>query len=195
MKRLFDIAASLAGLVLLAPVLLGIAIAIKLDSSGPVLFRQQRIGRRGMPFMIHKFRSMRAAGAAAHAPQITIGTDPRITRVGRLLRHYKLDELPQLVDVLRGKMSIVGPRPEVPRYVELYPDDIRDTVLSVRPGITDRSSILFRNEADLLSQADDPEAYYIDEIMPVKLEHHVYYVQHQNFIEDIRIIFATLKAI
>ena len=153
LKRLFDIAASAIGLLLLAPVLLGIAIWIKRDSPGPVFFRQERIGRHGQPFRIYKFRSMRQDNAGL---QITVGEDARITRSGRFIRAYKLDELPQLINVLRGDMIVVGPRPEVPRYVALYPAEVRAEVLSVRPGITDLASVQYRSESTLLTPSCRP---------------------------------------
>jgi len=194
-KRLFDIICSLIGLILTSPVLATAAIAVRLDSPGPILFRQRRVGLNGRTFLIHKFRTMSTAPEQGEAAQITVGADPRITRVGRFLRHYKLDELPQLYDVLRGEMSLVGPRPEVPKYVEHYPAEIREQVLSIRPGITDRSSILFRNESDLLAKEADPEAYYVQHILPVKLGHHLEYVRSASVWEDVKIIVATLRAI
>jgi lipopolysaccharide/colanic/teichoic acid biosynthesis glycosyltransferase len=197
-KRLFDLLAAGAGALVLAPPLLGIALWIKLDSPGPVLFRQVRVGRHGVPFDIYKFRTMRhrpdqerrVAGA-----QLTVGRDPRVTRAGRFLRHYKLDELPQLFNVLEGTMSLVGPRPEVPRYVECYPPAVRNTVLSVAPGITDLAAILYRDESAILGQARDPEQAYVDTILPVKLEYYQRYVRERSFWLDLRIIFRTLAAI
>ena len=217
-KRLFDLLCAGAGLVLLAPLLLGIALWIKFDSPGPVFFRQQRVGRFGALFRIHKFRSMRAdaarngaqAGAKNDAqddaqddalggdrngPQITVGADPRITRAGRFLRRTKLDELPQLLDVLAGSMSLVGPRPEVPRYVALYPTALRDKVLSVRPGITDPASIEYRDESTLLAQAADPERVYIEQVMPAKLRFAAEYVDRMSLANDLRLIGATLRSL
>jgi len=193
-KRLFDILLSALGLVLLCPVLLATALWVKLDSPGPALFRQQRIGRHGKPFAIHKFRTMRV-DAPALGPQITIGADPRITRSGSLLRRYKLDELPQLWDVLRGAMSLVGPRPEVARYVALYPDDLRQLVLSVRPGITDLASIEYRDESTVLAGSSDPERSYIEEVMPAKLALAAQYVQTRSLRGDVRLILRTLRII
>ena len=189
LKRLFDIAASCIGLLLLAPVLLGIAVWIKRDSSGPVFFRQQRIGRHGQPFRIYKFRSMRQDNAGL---QITVGADDRITRSGHFIRAYKLDELPQLINVLLGDMSIVGPRPEVPRYVALYPADVRAEVLSVRPGITDLASVQYRSESTLLAQSSNPEQTYVDTILPAKLALCRQYVRERSFWLDLRIIGMTL---
>ncbi|MDP3189156.1 sugar transferase [Limnobacter sp.] len=193
-KRLFDILLSAAGLVCLSPALIVIAVLIKRDSSGPVFFRQERIGQHGKPFRIHKFRTMTVAQPGS-AMQITVGHDARITRVGDVLRHYKLDELPQLIDVLQGKMSLVGPRPEVPKYVALYPEPTKSIVLSVRPGITDLASIEYRSESDLLGQSSNPEQTYIEEVMPAKLAYCVQYVQQQSLWLDIQIIVRTFLAI
>jgi lipopolysaccharide/colanic/teichoic acid biosynthesis glycosyltransferase len=191
-KRLFDIALSALGLLLLAPLLLLVALWVKLDSPGPVLFRQQRVGRFGRPFLIHKFRTMRVDEAG---PQITVGADPRITRSGRRLRASKLDELPQLWDVLRGAMSLVGPRPELPRYVALYPAELREIVLSVRPGITDLASLEFRHESELLARAADPEREYVDVVMPKKLALARRYVETASLVQDLRIIWRTLATL
>lgn len=192
-KRLFDVLAAGAGLLVLAPLLLAVALWIKFDSPGPVLFRQQRVGRHGVPFAILKFRTM--AHRAPQERQLTVGQDARVTRAGRLLRHAKLDELPQLFNVLQGTMSLVGPRPEVPRYVACYPPAVRDTVLSVAPGITDWASILYKEESAILGRAADPERAYIDTILPVKLGYYQRYVREQSFWLDLRIIFHTLAAI
>jgi lipopolysaccharide/colanic/teichoic acid biosynthesis glycosyltransferase len=193
-KRLFDLVFSLTGLLLLSPVLLLIAILIKLDSPGPVFFRQVRVGRGGVPFRIHKFRTM---STAIDTPglQLTVGADPRITRTGRWLRKYKLDELPQLIDVLQGSMSLVGPRPEVPKYVEYYSREQKDIVLSVRPGITDNASIEYRDENDILAESDNPEQDYIEKILPVKLGYYLRYVAERSMIGDIAIILRTVRAI
>ncbi len=193
-KRLFDLIGAGAGLLLLMPLLLGIALWIKLDSRGPVFFRQQRVGRHGVLFRIHKFRSMRA-DAPALGPQLTVGADPRITRAGRILRAAKLDELPQLLDVLAGTMSLVGPRPEVPRYVALYPPALRDKVLSVRPGLTDPASIAYRDESAVLARAADPERVYVEQIMPAKLRHAAEYVDRATLCTDLRLIGSTLRAL
>ncbi|MFY8117841.1 MAG: sugar transferase [Roseateles sp.] len=191
-KRAFDLLLSALGLLLLAPVLLLIALWVKLDSPGPVFFRQERVGRFGRPFFIHKFRTMRVDNAGL---QITVGVDPRITRAGRVLRASKLDELPQLWDVLRGAMSLVGPRPEVPRYVALYPPQLREIVLSVRPGITDPASLSFRNESELLAAAADPEREYVEVVMPTKLRLAAAYVRRATLRSDLRVILATLGAL
>ncbi len=190
-KRLFDLLLSGLGLVVMALPFLLIAIVIKLDSHGPVFFRQTRVGRRGREFRIHKFRTMR------HAPGektslITMENDPRITRVGRWLRRNKLDEFPQLLDVLAGDMSLVGPRPEVPKYVALYPPEIRRLVLSVRPGITDEASILFHRESELLAGSTDLEVEYTQRILPAKLAIYQRYVGERNLARDATILLRTI---
>ena len=192
-KRLFDVLAATVGLTLLAPALLAIALWIRLDSPGPALFRQRRVGRHGRHFDIYKFRTM--AARADEGRQLTVGLDPRITRAGRFLRRTKLDELPQLLNVLEGTMSLVGPRPEVPRYVDRYPPTVRQTVLSVAPGITDLAAILYKDENDILGRAQDPERAYVETILPVKLEYYQRYVRERSFWLDLRIIFRTLAAI
>lgn len=195
LKRLFDIFFSAIGILFLLPMGVLVAILIKLDSAGPVFFRQVRVGRGGALFRIHKFRTM-ITDAERKGLQITVGgTDPRVTRVGYFLRKYKVDELPQLIDVLRGVMSFVGPRPEVPKYVELYPADLRDIILSVRPGITDQASIEMMDENDLLANRADPEQIYINEIMPIKIRYYVEYVQRASLGRDLRLIALTLKKI
>jgi lipopolysaccharide/colanic/teichoic acid biosynthesis glycosyltransferase len=191
-KRVFDLVLSAVGLLVLSPLLLLIAAWIKLDSPGPVFFRQERVGRHGRRFLIHKFRTMRHAPHEQGA-QITVGADTRITRAGQVLRRHKLDELPQLIDVLAGTMSLVGPRPEVPRYVALYPPELRDKVLSVRPGITDPASIEFRDESDLLACAGDPERAYIEQVMPAKLRSAADYVDRMSIRTDLRLIGLTLR--
>ncbi|MGM9516918.1 sugar transferase [Roseateles sp. DB2] len=193
-KRLFDILAAGLGLLLLSPLLLAVALWIRWDSPGPVLFRQERVGRGGRPFFIHKFRSMRV-DAPALGPQITIGEDPRITASGRFIRRSKIDELPQLWDVLRGAMSLVGPRPEVPRYVALYPADLRDLVLSVRPGITDPASLAFRDESERLAGAADPERAYVEDILPAKLRLSAAYVRQASLLTDLKLIMGTLRSL
>ncbi len=190
-KRIFDIAVSLAGLLLLAPLLLALAVAVRLDSAGPALFRQERVGRHGRPFRIAKFRTMRPGAG----PLVTAGGDPRVTRLGAWLRHWKLDELPQLWNVLRGDMSLVGPRPEVPRYVAHYPDDLRRCVLSVRPGITDPAAVRFRHEEALLAAATDPERCYVEEILPAKLALYADYVARRSFATDLGVLGATVRVI
>jgi lipopolysaccharide/colanic/teichoic acid biosynthesis glycosyltransferase len=189
---LFDMLLSALGLLLLSPLLLAIAVWVKLDSPGPVFFRQERVGRFGVPFRIHKFRTMTHGGAGA---LITVGGDARITRAGAFLRRAKLDELPQLIDVLRGTMSLVGPRPEVPRYVAMYPPALRDKVLSVRPGITDIASLTYRDENDLLARAVDPEREYVNVVMPAKLQLAAQYVDHASLRFDLQLILRTLRLV
>lgn len=193
-KRLFDLLLSSIGLLLLAPLLLLIAALIKLDSPGPVLFRQERVGRFGQPFRIHKFRTMRHE-PAGQGLQITVGADRRITRVGGFLRASKLDELPQLFDVWLGDMSLVGPRPEVPRYVAHYPAELREKVLSVRPGITDIASIEYRDESAVLARAADPEHAYVNEVLPHKLALAARYVERSSLWLDMWLIWRTVVAI
>lgn len=193
-KRLFDLLFAGAGVLVLSPLLLLLALAIKLDSPGPVFFRQERVGQSGRLFRIHKFRTM-ATDSERKGLQITVGTDARITRVGAVLRQYKLDELAQLLDVLKGDMSLVGPRPEVPRYVACYPADVRRQVLSVKPGITDRASIEFKDENAILGEAADAERAYIEQVLPIKLGYYQEYVRAHSVMGDLRIIFATLGAV
>lgn len=192
-KRLFDLVAASLGLLALAPLLALIALWVWLDSPGPVFYRQQRVGRGGVLFDIFKFRTM-FARPPDHR-QLTVGHDPRVTRAGRFLRHYKLDELPQLLNVVQGTMSLVGPRPEVPRYVACYPPQARALVLSVAPGITDWASILYKEESVILGRAADPEKAYIETILPAKLEYYVRYVRERSFWVDLRIICRTLAAV
>ena len=191
-KRSFDWLASSIGLLLLAPLLMMLALLIKIDSPGIVFFRQERVGRGGKVFRIHKFRTM-ATDVDYNGLQITVGADRRVTRLGKWLRKYKLDELPQLVDVWLGHMSIVGPRPEVPRYVAFYPTELRNLILSVRPGITDKASIEFKDENEILGSAVDPNNVYINDILPIKLSYYVQYVNDQSFLGDIFLIFRTIK--
>ena len=190
LKRLFDVFCAALGLFALLPVLLLISVWIKLDSPGPVFFRQVRVGRFGIPFRIHKFRTMRVN--AEQTGRLTVGRDSRITRSGHLLRKTKLDELPQLIDVLVGKMSLVGPRPEVQEFIDCYPDNIKATVLSVRPGITDRASIEMVDENEILSTYLDPQQAYVEHILPMKQSYYIDYVKKNNIIIDIKIIFLTI---
>lgn len=194
LKRWFDLLASGLGLIALSPLLVLIALLIKMESKGAVFFRQERVGRYGKTFRIHKFRTM-ITDAELKGLQITVGADARVTRVGEVLRKYKLDELPQLIDVLAGDMSLVGPRPEVPRYVAFYPEDTKGVVLSVRPGITDWASIEYKDENRILGLAEDPHRAYIEQVLPVKLGYYVDYVRCRTFLGDLKIIFTTLGAI
>ena len=187
-KRLFDIAGAALALALLSPLLLLVALRIKLDSPGPVFFRQQRVGRRGVSFHIHKFRTM-AHGAAGL--QITVGADPRITRAGAWLRRTRIDELPQFIDVLQGTMSLVGPRPEVPRYVAHYPSGLRERVLAVRPGITDPASLGAMDESAVLAGAADPEREYIEHILPAKLQRSADYAEQASLGSDLAVLWRT----
>jgi lipopolysaccharide/colanic/teichoic acid biosynthesis glycosyltransferase len=191
-KRLFDLAGSALALLLLAPLLALIALRVKLDSPGPVFFRQERVGRGGQPFRIHKFRTM-VADAPQRGPALTVGADPRITASGAWLRRTRLDELPQLIDVLQGHMSLVGPRPEVPRYVQHYPPGLRERALAVRPGITDPSSLAHLDEGELLAAAADPEREYIERILPRKLQAAADYAERASLWTDLRVIARTLK--
>lgn len=188
-KRLFDLLGALLALLLLSPLLLGVALWIKLDSPGPVFYRQERVGRFGVPFFIHKFRSMHAG---AMGLPITVGEDPRITRAGRVLRRTRLDELPQFIDVLMGHMSLVGPRPEVPRYVALYPAGLRERALAVRPGLTDPASLAYIDEAALLAAAADPEREYVERILPAKLKAAVDYAQTASLASDLALLARTV---
>ncbi|MDE6577232.1 MAG: sugar transferase [Muribaculaceae bacterium] len=193
MKRLFDIFASGLGLICLSPLFAILAIWIKLDSKGPVFYRQVRVGKNGKDFRIFKFRSMRPDSDKGRL--ITVGGhDPRITRSGYFIRKYKLDEFPQLINVFKGDMSLVGPRPEVRRYVDLYsPEQMK--VLSVRPGITSLASIRYRNENDILAAADDPDKCYIEKVMPDKLKIDLEYVEKASLPYDVKLIFQTFREI
>lgn len=191
-KRVFDIILSLFGLAILLPFILIIAIFIKFDSKGPVFFKQVRITKNEREFKIIKYRTMKV-GADKYS-QITVGEDSRITRVGAFLRRYKLDEIPQLINVLLGDMSLVGPRPEVPKYVALYTDEQKE-VLKVKAGITDYASIEFSNENDLLASEEDPEKAYIEKIMPQKIELNKKYLSEISILTDIKIILLTIKKI
>lgn len=193
LKRIFDIVVSFVGLVILSPLFLILAIAIARDSKGPVFFKQTRVGRNGVPFKIYKFRTM-VEDAEARGMQLTVGDDSRITNVGTFLRKTKIDELPQLINVFKGEMSFVGPRPEVPKYVGLYTEDQRQ-VLMVRPGITDLASIEYRNESELLATADNPEKVYIEEVMPRKIELNKEYIRNMSLVSDMRIILKTIAVL
>lgn len=193
MKRLFDILASGFGLICLSPLFAVLAVWIKCDSPGPVFYRQVRVGRSNKDFRIFKFRSMRVGSDKKGL--ITVGGhDPRVTRSGYYIRKYKLDEFPQLINVFIGDMSLVGPRPEVRKYVDMYtPEQLR--VLDVRPGITSLASLRYRNENELLAQAEDPDRCYVEKVMPDKLAIDLEYVPKANFLTDIKLIFATIASI
>ena len=194
-KRLFDIFASATGLAVLMPALLLIALALKIDSRGPVFFRQIRVGRYGKEFRIHKFRTMVTGAEHMTERHITAAQDARVTRMGHLLRRYKLDELPQLIDVVRGSMSLVGPRPQVPAQIELYPLAIRKLILAVRPGITGLATLEFKHEHEILVRYEDAERAYIEKIMPAKLARNIEYLRRRSFWGDIKIILATLHVV
>lgn len=188
-KRIFDLVSSGIGIILLSPLLLVIALCIKLDSKGPIIFKQVRVTQFGREFKIFKFRTMKVNSESQG--QLTVGKDSRITKVGNILRKTKLDELTQLFNVFWGDMSLVGPRPEVPKYVALYTEEQRE-ILKVKAGITDYASIYFSDENELLEGKKNPEQYYIDEIMPKKIEMNKKYIQEISMITDIKIIFLTI---
>lgn len=193
MIRLFDILFSAIGLIILSPLFIILWLLIWMESKGPGLFVQERIGLNGKPFGLYKFRSMRTDSESESL--ITIGdNDHRITRIGHFIRKYKLDELPQLLNVLKGDMSLVGPRPEVRKYVELYTAEQRK-VLNVKPGITDYASIEYVNENELLGNADDPDRVYVEQVMPKKLELNMRYIQDRSLCQYFKIIFLTIKSI
>ena len=193
-KRLFDICSAAIGVLLLSPLLVVICLWIKLDSKGPVFFVQKRVGLNGKTIGVFKFRTM-VVDAELKGLKITAGNDPRITKSGHFLRKYKLDELAQFFNVLNGTMSLVGPRPEVLEYIEEYPDDIKNIVLSVRPGITDFASIEFKDENMMLESAENPHDIYINEILPIKQSYYVDYVKHRTIFVDIKIIFKTIATL
>jgi len=190
MKRTFDIVVAALGLVVLSPLLLFVALLIKLDSHGPILFKQERIGKEFRPFLIYKFRTM-VENASKTGGAITYGNDSRITRAGRPLRKIKLDELPQLINVLKGDMSFVGPRPEVRQYVELFRGEYME-ILTIRPGITDLASLKYRDEASLLGKAANPEEEYVSHVLPDKIRLAKDYLRHSSFLFDLGVIGKTL---
>lgn len=193
-KRIFDLFFVILGLIALSPVYIVIALLIKFKDGGSVLFKQERVGKNGKHFKVLKFRTM-VVNAEKLGDKVTTGNDPRITPIGAILRKYKLDELPQLFNVLKGEMSLVGPRPEVPEYVEFYPEEIKKVVLSVQPGITDIASIEFVNENELLTNSDDPVADYKNKVLPVKLAYNVDYVKQRSLWLDFNLILKTVAAI
>ena len=192
MKRLFDIVVAGAGLLLLAPLFAGVAMLIKLDSPGPVFFKQKRIGRGFRPFWIYKFRTMRHD--APENMQLTVGADSRISRIGGFLRRSKLDELPQLFNILVGDMTLVGPRPEVPRYVEAFHRDYQE-ILTVRPGLTDLASLKYRDEAALLGQSADPEQEYLHRVLPDKIRLGKEYIRCSSLAFDMNLIMKTVRKV
>ena len=193
-KRLLDLLMALPGLLLLSPLFVVIAVWVKLDTPGPVFFRQTRVGRCGEPFSIYKFRTM-VVDADRNGPKVTTQGDSRITNSGRFLRNCKLDEIPQLINVLKGEMSFVGPRPEVPEYLEYYPEKSKMTVLSVRPGITDPASLEYFDENELLAASDDPEKTYKNVVLPDKIRIYEEYVKNRSLLLDLELIVKTLRKI
>lgn len=192
-KRCFDITASFFGILFLLIPFAAVAVAVKCSSRGPVFFRQVRVGKNGREFRIYKFRTM-VADAEKKGMQITVGGDSRVTGIGRVLRKTKVDELPQLFNVFAGQMSFVGPRPEVPHYVDMY-SDYQKNVLRIKPGITEMASIVYRDENDVLAKSEDPERTYIEEIMPEKIKLNMQYMQKMNVFYDIYLIFRTFAAV
>ncbi|MBW8350286.1 sugar transferase [Bacillus sp. IITD106] len=192
-KRSMDFLLSLVGIIIISPILIIICILIKFDSKGPILFKQIRVGKHEKPFEIFKFRTM-VVDAEKKGKQITVGKDQRITRIGHFLRKFKLDELPQLFNVLKGDMSLVGPRPEVPKYTAFYNQE-QKRIFEIRPGITDYASIKYRNENEVLAKAKDPEKTYIEEVMVDKLKLNLKYLQKQSVITDIKLILLTIREI
>ena len=192
-KSIFDFFSAIIGLFLLSPFFLLFSILIKCDSDGPVFYRQVRVGRLGSTFRIHKFRTMFIN--SDHCSLLTVGDDNRVTKTGKFLRKYKLDELPQLIDVLLGNMSLVGPRPEVQEFIDLYPSHVKLKVLSVKPGITDLASIEMVDENLIISKYPDPREAYINHILPIKQRYYIDYVENHNIVFDIKIIFLTLYKI
>jgi lipopolysaccharide/colanic/teichoic acid biosynthesis glycosyltransferase len=192
-KRIFDFTMAFLGLIFLSPLLLILSLVIKLDSAGSVVFKQVRVGQNSKPFYLYKFRSM-VSNASKLGLAVTSGDDPRITKTGRFLRKYKLDELPQLINVVKGEISLVGPRPEVERYVQAYPKEYAQ-ILQIKPGITDYAAIEFRNEEEILNQYEDKEEAYINKILPAKIKLYQKYLNKISFLEDLRLIFLTFKKI
>ena len=190
MKRTFDIGVSFVGLILLSPLMLLAALAIKLDSPDPIMFRQKRIGKGFHPFLIYKFRTMQEASGRRRS--LTVGDDPRITPTGRLLRRTKIDEIPQLINVLKGDMSFVGPRPEVPEFVELFRSEYEE-ILKVRPGITDLASLKYRDEAAVLEQSENPEEEYLRRVLPDKINLSKEYIRRSSFFLDLTLILKTVR--
>jgi lipopolysaccharide/colanic/teichoic acid biosynthesis glycosyltransferase len=193
-KRVFDLLFSLLGIIIFSPLLIMVAIWIKIDSKGPVFFIQQRVGLHGHLIGVLKFRTM-VTNAESLGLKITVGADSRITRSGYFLRKYKIDELAQLFNVLRGNMSFVGPRPEVKEYIDVYEEGVRDLILSVKPGITDYASIEFKDENEILANAENPHEVYINSILPIKQKYYLEYISKNNLIIDLKIIFKTIYAI
>lgn len=193
-KRIFDLFFALSGLIFLSPFLVIVALWIKLDSNGPIFFKQKRVGQFESEIEVYKFRSM-VTDAESKGLKITVGRDPRITNSGHFIRKYKIDELAQLINVVNGTMSLVGPRPEVQEYINEYPKPIKDKVLSVKPGITDYASIEFKDENSMLEGVENPNDVYINEILPIKQKYYLQYVDEQSVLLDLKLIFKTIIAI
>lgn len=191
-KRTFDVVVAGAGLVVLSPVLAVVALAVRLDSPGPAVFRQERVGRHGRPFRIHKFRTM---SVVHDGRPVSAEGDSRVTRLGHFLRRSKIDELPQLLDVVTGRMSLVGPRPELPEFVDLWSPEERRIILSVRPGITDPASIALRNEAAELGRVADPSRHYVESLLPRKAAMYADYVRTRSFARDVVVLLRTVQAV
>lgn len=189
-KRLFDIIFSFFGVIFLFPLFLIIAILIKISSKGPIIFKQERVGKNFKKFYLYKFRTM-IIEAEKKGSSITTANDPRITKIGKFLRKFKLDEFPQLINVLKGDISFVGPRPELEKFVEIYKDDYKE-ILKIKPGITDFAAISFKNENELIKDNENPEKYYIKEILPKKIELYKKYLNEMNIVLDIKLIIKTL---
>lgn len=189
-KRIFDLILSIPSLIILSPVYLLSAILIKLDTRGPVLFSQDRVGRNGKPFRLYKFRTM-VKDAANIGPPVTTADDPRITKTGRLLRKFKVDEMLQVINIVKGDMSVIGPRPEIKKYVDMFKEDY-EQVLRIKPGMTDYALIAFRNEEDILSRFHDVEEGYVKEVLPEKIRLYKEYMAEMNLLTDIRIFFGTI---
>lgn len=193
-KRLFDITFSSLGLIILSPLLIIIALIIKLESKGPVLYKGIRVGRHGKPFKVYKFRSMVANAEDLGGPS-TPADDPRLTKIGKFLKKYQLDEIPQLINVVKGEMSLVGPRPEVQMYVDKFSKEERKTILSVQPGMTDYASLWNFHEGEVLRGSADPEKTYLEKIRPKKIELQLKYVKERSFCGDIKLILRTIKKV
>jgi lipopolysaccharide/colanic/teichoic acid biosynthesis glycosyltransferase len=191
LKRIFDFLVSLFGLIIFSPLFLIIAILIKLDSEGPVFYRGERIGKDGKPFRIFKFRTMVKDAEKMGGPS-TSADDPRLTKIGKFLRKYKLDELPQLINVLKGEMSLVGPRPEVKMYVDMLKPEEKEIILSVKPGMTDLASLWDFHEEEVLKGSEDPEKTYLEKIRPRKIQLQIEYVKNRSFLLDLKIILKTI---
>jgi len=192
-KRIFDLVLAIPSIVILSPIFLLCAVLIKIETSGPVFFTQERMGRGWKPFRLYKFRTM-VKDASRIGPSVTSANDPRITRVGRILRKLKIDEMPQIINVIKGDMSVIGPRPEVRKYVEAFRDDYKD-VLRIKPGMTDYALIAFRNEEEILSKFEDMEEGYLKEVLPKKIELYRKYMEEMSLLTDVKIFFKTILEI